>query len=152
PTPKKGSPPVAESLSGIKALTFDVFGTVVDWRSSIIREGEATGRAKGIAVDWARFADAWREGYAPAMDRVRRGELPWTTLDGLHRMILDGLIEELRIPGFSQTDREHLNRAWHRLTPWPDAVPGLTRLRAQFVVAALSNGNMALLVDLAKHG
>src|SRR5438132_1002211 len=96
---EKGSLTVAELLSEIRALTFDVFGTVVDWYSSIIREGEAIGRAKGLAVDWARFADAWREGYAPAMDRVRHDELPWTKLDDLHRLILDGLLAEFHIQG-----------------------------------------------------
>src|SRR5205807_9705577 len=101
---EEGTPTVAEALSGIKALTFDIFGTAVDWRSSIIREGEAIGRAKGLAADWARFADAWREGYAPAMDRVRKGELPWTKLDDLHRMILDGLLEQFRIQGFDESD------------------------------------------------
>jgi 2-haloacid dehalogenase len=142
---------VQAALTGVQALTFDVFGTVVDWRSSIIREGEALSRAKGMAVDWERFADAWRGGYAPAMARVRRGELPWTNIDALHRMILDTLLEEFHLAGLSEPEKEQLNRAWHRLTPWPDAVGGLARLRTCFIVATLSNGNVALLVNMAKH-
>jgi 2-haloacid dehalogenase len=135
----------------VKALTFDVFGTVVDWRGSIIREGELLGARKGLDVDWPAFADAWRAGYAPAMDRVRKGELPWTPIDLLHRMILDSLLERFALSGLSEADRNHLNLAWHRLMPWPDAVGGLNRLRARFVVATLSNGNVSLLVDMAKN-
>lgn len=135
----------------IKALTFDVFGTVVDWRSSMIREGARFGTAKKIHVDWARFADAWRAGYGPAMDRVRRGELPWTNLDRLHRMILNRLLVEFKIEGLSEDDKEELNRAWHHLAPWPDVVSGLQRLRRRFIVATLSNGNISLLVDLARY-
>ena len=138
-------------ISGIKALTFDVFGTVVDWRNSIIREGEQLGMAKGIEVDGAGFADAWRGGYGPAMDRVRRGELPWTNIDALHRMILDQLIDEFKISGLSEEEKDQLNRVWHRLEPWPDVVAGLLRMRKRFVVAALSNGNMALLTNMAKN-
>ena len=140
------------SLSGVKALTFDVFGTVVDWRGSIIKEGEALATAYGLDVDWAAFADAWRGGYAPSMARVRNGELPWTNIDALHRMILDDLLEKWGITGMSEEDKQHWNRVWHRLTPWPDSVAGLTRLRQQYVLATLSNGNMALLTNMAKHG
>ena len=136
----------------VKALVFDVFGTVVDWRGSIIRELEALGRAKGLASDWASFADDWRGGYQPAMQRVRSGELPWTRIDDLHRMILDELLVERGITGLSEAETDHLNRAWHRLDPWPDAVAGLGRLKRRFIIGTLSNGNMALLVDLAKHG
>ena len=114
-------------LGSVQALTFDVFGTVVDWRSSITREGEALGRAKGLAIDWASFADAWRGLYQPNLSRVRNGELPWTKLDDLHRMSLDRLLVDFRISGLSESEVDHLNRAWHRLDPWPDAVPGLTR-------------------------
>ena len=136
----------------VKALVFDVFGTVVDWRGSIIRELEAFGRAKGIAADWPAFVDAWRGGYQPAMQRVRTGELPWTRIDDLHRMILDRLLAEHRISGLSEAETDHLNRAWHRLDPWPDAVAGLTRLKRRFIIGTLSNGNVGLLVDMAKHG
>jgi 2-haloacid dehalogenase len=136
----------------IKALTFDVFGTVVDWRSSIIREGEAVGRARGIDhVDWAAFADAWRGLYQPLMDRVRSGASPWTKLDDLHRMGLDRLLEEFKITGLAEDEIDHLNRAWHRLDPWPDSVPGLTRLRSRYILATLSNGNVALMVNMAKR-
>jgi 2-haloacid dehalogenase len=140
------------SLSeSVKALTFDVFGTVVDWRSGIIREGEALGRAKALDVDWARFADAWRGLYQPAMERVRSGAMPWTRLDDLHRMSLERLLAELGISGLSEDEIDRFNRAWHRLDPWPDAVPGLTRLRRRFILATLSNGNVALLVNMAKR-
>ena len=135
----------------VKALTFDVFGTVVDWRGTIVREGEQLGSAKGVDVDWAEFADKWRAGYAPAMARVRGGELPWTRIDVLHRMILDGLLDDLGITGLSEDEKDDWNRVWHRLSPWPDSVAGLTRLRERFIVATLSNGNVALLVNMARH-
>jgi len=138
-------------LQSVRALTFDVFGTVVDWRSSVIREGQSLAQTRGLQVDWAAFADAWRSGYMPAMDRVRRGEMPWTTIDGLHRMILDRLLEEFSITGLSEDEIEHLNRVWHRLTPWPDVIPGLTRMRKRYILATLSNGNVSLLVNMAKN-
>jgi len=138
-------------LSTVKALTFDVFGTVVDWRSGIVREGEALGRARKLAVDWTRFADAWRGLYQPTMDRVRGGEMPWTRLDDLHRMSLEQLLAEFAIKGLSEEEIDHLNRAWHRLDPWPDVLPGLARLRRRYVLATLSNGNVALLVNMAKR-
>jgi 2-haloacid dehalogenase len=137
---------------GTKALAFDVFGTVVDWRSTIVREGEALNEEKGLGVDWAAFADAWRGRYVPSMDRVRRGELPWTNLDGLHRASLEELLEEFDVAGaYSESEKEHLNRVWHRLEPWPDAVEGLIRLKRRYVVAPLSNGNVALLANMAKR-
>lgn len=134
-----------------KALVFDTFGTVVDWRGSIIAEGNAWGKAKGLTIDWARFADRWRAGYAPAMDKVRKGELPWTKLDDLHGMILNDLLQEFGMTGLSEEEKDHWNRVWHRLTPWPDSVPGLTRLKKKFIIAPLSNGNVALLNNMAKH-
>ncbi|MFC2992419.1 haloacid dehalogenase type II [Halomonas tibetensis] len=141
-----------DGLAEVRALTFDVFGTVVDWRSSVIREGETLGQTRGLSVDWAAFADAWRGGYAPAMNRVRRGELPWTRLDDLHRITLDRLLDEFGIgEALSEEDRQHLNHAWHRLDPWPDSVPGLQRLKSHFILATLSNGNVSLLVNMAKH-
>jgi 2-haloacid dehalogenase len=135
----------------VKALVFDVFGTVVDWRGSIIREGRLLGRRKRIRADWAAFADAWRAGYKPAMARVRSGELPWTKIDDLHRMILDGLLPRFGLDQLSEEERADLNRAWHRLKPWPDARAGLTKLKRRHVIATLSNGNVALLVNMAKH-
>lgn len=135
----------------VQALTFDVFGTVVDWRSSIVREGESLAKLKGFAVDWGEFADAWRAGYAPAMNQVRTGKLPWTTLDDLHAHILAGLVERFGLAGLSHEEMNHFNRAWHRLEPWPDAVPGLHRLRGRYVLATLSNGNVSLLVNMARR-
>ncbi len=140
------------TASTIKALAFDVFGTVVDYRGTIIREGERLNRAKGLSVDWGQFADAWRARYRPSMDRVMRGELLWTNLDALHRLSMNDLLSEFQLDDhFNDDEREHLNRVWHRLQPWPDAIPGLTHLRKRFVLATLSNGNVALLVNMAKY-
>ena len=135
----------------IVALTFDVFGTVVDWRTSVIREGEMLSQEKGFAVDWGEFADRWRGGYGPSMNRVRTGELPWTKIDVLHRMVLDELIVEYGLTGLSEEETDHLNRVWHRLIPWPDTVRGLHRLRSQYLITTLSNGNMSLLTNMAKN-
>lgn len=137
----------------VTALAFDVFGTVVDWRSGVIRECEELGRRKDLDdLDWAAFADEWRGKYAPSMDRVRHGEMSWANLDALHRASLEELIEEFGISGLlTEEEKEHLNKAWHRLDPWPDAVPGLTRLRERYVLATLSNGNIALLTNMAKR-
>ena len=134
-----------------KALAFDVFGTVVDWRSSIIGELEMFGEKHELAEDWATFADDWRAGYPAAMDRVRKGELPWLKIDGLHRLILDGLLDRAGIDSVPDADVEDLNRAWHRLDPWADSVDGLTRLKRRFVITTLSNGNVSLLTNMAKH-
>ena len=136
---------------GAKALVFDVFGTVVDWRGSIIREGQALGRRKKLKVDWPAFADAWRAGYRPAMARVRSGELPWTKIDALHRMILDDLLRRFALGRLTEAEVDHLNRVWHRLKPWPDARAGLAKLKRRHVIATLSNGNVALLTNMAKH-
>jgi 2-haloacid dehalogenase len=137
--------------NSIRALVFDVFGTVVDWRGSIVREGREFGRQKSLKVNWSKFADAWRAGYRPAMDRVRKGELPWMSIDSLHRLILDELLTKFRIEGLAEEEKDHLNRVWHRLKPWPDAARGLKRLKKRFVIATLSNGNIALLTNMAKH-
>lgn len=136
----------------VKALTFDVFGTVVDWRGSIIREGQLLAAKKGYNVDWARFADSWRSGYGPAMNKVRTGELPWTKIDDLHRMILDDLVEEYSLTGMSEAELVHFNEAWHRLSPWPDTVSGLNKLKSKYVITTLSNGNVSLLTHMAKNG
>jgi 2-haloacid dehalogenase len=135
---------------GVKAFVFDTFGTVVDWRGSIIAEGAEWGKQKGISIDWGRFADRWRNGYAPAMDKVRKGEIPWTKLDALHRVLLDDLLKEFRIAGLTEEEKDHWNRVWHRLKPWPDSVAGLARLKKKFTIAPLSNGNVSLLADMAK--
>jgi 2-haloacid dehalogenase len=144
------SEPIPANRFGVKALTFDVFGTVVDWRGSIIREGTQWGKEKGLQVDWGKFADRWRAGYGPSMDKVRKGELPWTRLDTLHRAILDDLLVQFNITGLTEEEKDHWTRVWHRLTPWPDSVEGLTRLKKNFVIATLSNGNVSLLVEMAK--
>jgi 2-haloacid dehalogenase len=135
----------------VKALVFDTFGTVVDWRSSVAREVDALAKRKGAALDAAKFADAWRAGYGPSMGRVRSGELPWTKLDVLHRMTLDKILVDFKFAGLTEAEKDALNRAWHRLTPWPDAVAGLMRLKKKFIIAPLSNGNISLMTDLAKH-
>jgi 2-haloacid dehalogenase len=136
----------------IKALTFDVFGTVVDWRTSVSREAGRIGADAGIIADWEALADRWRAGYQPSMARVRRGALPWTNFDDLHRISLVESLDDLAIAGFDDAALDALNRAWRRLDPWPDAVSGLTRLKRRFVVATLSNGNVSQLVEIAKHG
>jgi 2-haloacid dehalogenase len=135
----------------VKALTFDVFGTVVDWRGSIAAEGVRWGKERRLQVDWEKFADGWRAGYGPSMDLVRKKELPWMNIDQLHRRILDSLLDEFRITGLSEAEKDHWNRVWHRLLPWRDAVAGLTRLKQHYVVATLSNGNVALLTNMAKN-
>jgi 2-haloacid dehalogenase len=136
----------------VKALVFDTFGTVVDWRSSVAAEIEQLATRKGFTVDGAKFADAWRAGYGPSMNRVRTGELPWTKLDELHRMTLERILPEFKITGLVEEEKAALNHAWHRLKPWPDAVAGLTRLKKKYIIAPLSNGNISLMTELAKFG
>ena len=135
-----------------RALLFDVFGTVVDWRGTVIREGEALARARGFTVDWPRFADEWRrEGYIESLARVRRGEEPWQRVDALHRRKLDDLIQRHNLTGLTEGEIAGFNRVWHRLDPWPDSVAGLTRLRQRHLIAPLSNGDLALLTNMARH-
>jgi 2-haloacid dehalogenase len=134
-------------VSSVRALCFDVFGTVVDWHGSIA--AEVAGR--GLPVDGGAFGLAWRAGYAPAMQQVRSGELPWTNIDGLHRRILDAVLARFGLTMDEQA-RAELNRVWHRLSPWPDAVAGLRRLKSRFTITTLSNGNLSLLVAMARHG
>ena len=136
----------------IQALLFDVFGTVVDWRGSIIDDLTRFGAGKGVKADWARFADDWRDLYQPAMDEVRSGRRPWTILDVLHRESLDKLIARHGLAGLSEADKVHINKVWHRLKPWPDAVEGLTRLKSRYIIGTLSNGNVGLLTRMAKFG
>ena len=135
----------------VQALLFDVFGTVVDWRGSIIAELTRFGADKGIAADWAAFTDDWRGLYQPAMEEVRSGRRPWTYLDALHRESLDKLLEKYAIAGLSEAEKDHVNRVWHRLKPWPDVVEGLTRLKARYIIGTLSNGNVGLLTRMAKN-
>ena len=134
-----------------RALLFDTFGTIVDWRTSLIDELTAFGLEHGIHADWSALVDAWRGAYVPSMDEVRQGRRPWTKLDDLHRATLDRLVEEFGVTGLSEADLRHINRGWHRLRPWPDSVPGLTRLKQHFIIAPLSNGNVSLLIDMAKY-
>jgi len=138
-------------MAEIRALTFDVFGTVVDWRGSIARETEALLGPKGATLDWGDFADRWRALYQPAMQKVRAGERPFVILDVLHRENLDALLAERGIAGLSEAERDQLNRAWHRLDAWPDVLEGLGRLKPQFILATLSNGNVSLIVDMARR-
>jgi 2-haloacid dehalogenase len=140
-------------MTEIQVLVHDVFGTVVDWRGAVTADGEALAARKGISgVDWQQFADEWRGLYAPSMNRVRTGELPWTDLDALHRMALDTLLEKFAIAAkLTEEDKVWLNLTWHRLRPWPDSVPGLTRLKQKYIIATLSNGTVRLLTDMAKH-
>jgi 2-haloacid dehalogenase len=139
-------------MHNLKAIVFDVFGTVVDWRGSVISEGMTWGKARGLDIDWARFADSWRRGYQPAMDKVRNGVIPWTRLDDLHRMILDDLLQQFDITGISSEEKIWWSHVWRRLNPWPDSVEGLTRLKEKYIIAPLSNGNIALMASLAKFG
>ena len=131
----------------VKVLAFDIFGTVVDWHGSIAREVQAL----YPKVDGDAFALAWRAGYKPAMQRVMSGELGWTLIDDLHRMILEGLLPEFGLTHLSEAERQHLNRVWHRLSAWPDSVPGLTRLKRKYTISSLSNGNIGLLTNMAKR-
>lgn len=144
-----GWPPM--TVPTVDALIFDVFGTVVDWRSGVIRTGKQVDDATDADVDWAAFADAWREEYQPALDRVRQGEIPWQNLDELHRESLNELLDRFGVEGLTTEEKDHLNRAWHRLDPWPDAIPGLRRLKPHYVVAPLSNGHVRLLTNMAKR-
>lgn len=142
---------MSDPLGGVRALTFDVFGTVVDWRSGIAREGRAFGETHRIALDGLALADRWRELYQPTLSRVRDGELPWTRLDDLHRMSLGQVLAEFGAPALTDAQTDELNRAWHRLDPWPDVVAGLGRLKGRFILATLSNGNVSLMVNMAKR-
>ena len=139
----------------VRALVFDVFGTVVDWRSGVIREGRALAAAAGAEVDWPAFADAWRAGYQPAMQRAMQpgadGQVAWVHIDALHREILETLLPRFGLAHLDEAARTELNLAWHRLDPWPDVLAGLRRLKSRFTIATLSNGNISLLVDMAKR-
>ena len=135
----------------IKALLFDVFGTLVDWRGGIAREAKALLAPRGIAIDWGGFADAWRAQYQPAMEDVRSGRLPFSKLDVLHRRNLDVVLGEFGLGQVDEAARVELNLAWHTLDAWPDVTPGLARLRRRFRLAPCSNGNVSLMADLARR-
>ena len=142
-----------KSIAGLtpKILAFDVFGTVVDWHSSIVREVLAIKSGTMSDIDADAFALAWRAGYAPAMKRVMSGELGWTLIDDLHRIILDDIVVKFGMTGLTEAQKQHLNLAWHRLDAWPDVVAGLTRLKTKFTICTLSNGNIGLLTNMAKR-
>jgi 2-haloacid dehalogenase len=135
----------------VKALIFDVFGTLVDWRTSIARESEIALSPLGISIDWFGFADAWRDQYQPVMDEVRSGRIPFSKLDRLHRRNLDVILSQFGFDHVDETTRRHLNLAWHRLDAWPDVAPGLIALRERHLLAPCSNGNISLMVDLARR-
>jgi 2-haloacid dehalogenase len=135
----------------VKALFFDVFGTLVDWRSSIAREAETIFKPRGFDFDAFAFADAWRDEYQPAMDEVRSGRIPFCKLDVLHRRNLERILPRFGISGLSEDVLRNLNLAWHRLDAWPDVACGLTRLRQSFLLAPVSNGNISLMVDIARR-
>jgi 2-haloacid dehalogenase len=143
--------PSKAGFADVRALVFDTFGTVVDWRTSITQEVEQFAKRNSLKIDASKFADAWRAGYGPSMNRVRTGELPWTKLDDLHRLILNKLLIDFRAGALPEAEVDALNRAWHRLRTWPDSVGGLTRLKRKFTIAPLSNGNISLMTNLAKH-
>jgi len=138
-------------LRSLKALTFDTFGTVVDWRSSIVRDFTAFGKARGIDADWTRLIDEWKTAYRPGMDAVRTAAWPWTTVHGIYRAKLDELLPRYGLARLTSEDRDHLTRAWHRLDPWPDAVSGLERLKQRYIISPLSNGDVACLANMAKR-
>lgn len=138
-------------MHAVRALIFDVFGTLVDWRTSIAREARATLQPLGFTTDWDAFADAWRDQYQPAMEEVRSGKLPFSKLDALHRRNLDVVLAHFGFDRVDEPTRVHLNLAWHRLDAWPDVAAGLTRLRARYRLAPCSNGNISLMVDLARR-
>ena len=138
------------TLRQVQVLAFDVFGTVVDWRGGIIAELTAIAAERDLSLDAGAVADAWRTRYQPFLDRVRQGERPWQVLDELHRAGLDEVVREFGLERLTEADLDRLVLAWHHLPPWPDAIAGLVRLRSRFVLATLSNGGMALLVNLAR--
>lgn len=142
---------VKPELADVKACVFDTFGTVVDWRSSVIAQAMEWGKAKGLNINWVEFTDKWRLGYRPIMDKVRNGQIPWTNLDGLHRMLLDQLLVEHKIE-LTEGEKVNWSHAWRRLRPWPDSVQGLTMLKRKFIISPMSNGNIALMANLAKFG
>ena len=138
------------ALAGVKAVLFDTFGTVVDWRGSLIAQAAALGRRRGMVADWTRLVDGWLDAYRPSLERVRSGQQPWTNLDALQRRNLDRLVAEQKIAGLTEEDLHDLMDGWHRLEPWPDALAGLHRLKKRYVIGPLSNGDTATLVSMAK--
>ena len=139
------------SDSEVKALVFDVFGTVVDWRTSISRQAAEFGSKHGITADWNQFADDWRAGYGTGMAKVNSGEVEWKIVDQIHRERLDVLLEQYKFPSIDEPELVEFNKSWHRLDGWPDSTGGLTRFKSKYIIASLSNGNIALLTNMAKY-
>lgn len=137
-------------VSSVKAIVFDTFGTLVDWRGSLVTQLSAFGRERGLDADWTVLVDAWRSAYQPSLDAVRRRAVPWTVLDELHRASLIALLPDFGLSSLSDQEIVFLVAGWHRLNPWPDVVPGLQRLRQRYIIGPLSNGNLSLMVNLAK--
>jgi 2-haloacid dehalogenase len=135
----------------VKALLFDTFGTVMDWRTSIIRDFRAFGERKSLKIDWEAFVDDWKTAYRPGMDAVRSGKQPWTRVDRIYRTKLDEILPTYGLASLNESERDHLNRAWHRLNPWSDAIDGLRRLKTKYIIAPLSNSDLDCLVNMAKH-
>lgn len=138
-------------IDNVRIIVFDVFGTVVDWRSSVISEVQKTADSHGVSIDATAFVDEWKRCYREGMDRVNRGDDPWTNVDVIYRRKLDELLPIYALGRIPEAEKDHLNRAWTRLAPWPDSVEGLLRLKRKYVLSTLSNGNFAWLVDMAKH-
>src|SRR6266481_8533613 len=138
-------------MQDVQALLFDVFGTLVDWRGSIAREARELLSSRGVAIDWEAFADAWRGQYQPALEEVRSGRRPFNKLDALHRLNLDVVLDRFGLGRIDESTRSELNLAWHRLDAWPDVTAALARLRTRFRIAPCSNGNISLMVDLARR-
>lgn len=136
---------------GVKALFFDVFGTLVDWRSGVANAAQGILEPQGIVLDWIAFADAWRDQYQPAMQAVRSGKIPYTKLDVLHRRTLQKILPQFALEHLKETELDRLTLAWHQLDAWPDVQAGLSRLRQQYWIAPLSNGNTSLMCDLARR-
>ncbi len=151
--PKLTSNAKETDLNGaVRAIVFDTFGTIVDWRGSLIGSLSAFGETNGLKAPWEKLVDCWRGAYRPSLDRVRRGELEWTILDELHYAALVKLLPEFGIEALPDADLHFLTDLWHRLSPWPDALEGLCHLKKKYIIGPLSNGNVSLLVDLAKYG
>ena len=139
------------TVNRIKAVVFDTFGTVVDWRSSITEDLRAFGKQKAIDIPWGTFVDEWKTAYKPGMDAVRSGDWPWTKVDKIYRSKLEAILPKYGIDTLTEDEKSYLNHAWHRLNPWPDSVAGLTRLKKRYVISTLSNGDVDCLVDMAKN-
>ncbi|MEX2164278.1 MAG: haloacid dehalogenase type II [Sulfuricaulis sp.] len=135
----------------LRAILFDLFGTVLDWRGSIIDELAKFGKKHRYEANWSEFADRWRAGFRTFQSRIAKGETSWMTMDEIHRSVLDRLLKELAVPGLKDEEISNLNSAWHRLRPWPDAVEGIVRLKRQYMVSPLSNGNLSMLIAASKH-